>query len=383
MEIGKSSLALCLLAISVTPFCEAAAPSLGVAARSWNPAVAASYLDQRGSWWAAWPVAARDHDTFCISCHTAVPYMLARPALRAVLGELVPTNAEKTLLSNVTRRVQLWKSVAPFYNDQRDHPDEAARSRSTEAVLNALLLASHDAESGKMTSDTRAAFDYMWLLQRNTGDASGSWLWLQFNNEPWEAHDSEYYGAALAAIAVGTAPENYRSTPDIQHHFKLLRDYFSREYTKQSVINHVVLLWASERWPGLLKPEQQATIVNEVVDKQLADGGWNLASLVWTWRDWSPLSFFKMWRSDASPLAGKTDAYATGLVTFVLEQAGLPSGEAHVRRGMAWLTRNQDKTKGLWRSYSVNGRPDPSSDVGLFMSDAGTAYAVLALTSTK
>src|SRR2546430_17735012 len=37
---------------------------------SWDQKAAAAYLDQRQSWWMEWPKAARDHDTFCVSCHT-------------------------------------------------------------------------------------------------------------------------------------------------------------------------------------------------------------------------------------------------------------------------------------------------------------------------
>ena len=381
--IRISKVALWLLAISVSMFCATDSQGPAGTANSWSPKAAAAYLDHRTGWWEAWPTAARDHNTFCISCHTAVPYALSRPALRAVLGESAPTSAEQTLLSNVTKRVRLWNQVAPFYNDKKPGDDKSARSRGTEAVLNALVLASHDAESGGLTSDTRAAFDNMWPLQQDTGGASGSWLWLQFNNEPWEARDSEYYGAALAAVAVGTTPQHYRFTPSIQHNLKLLSDYFNREYPNQSILNHVFLLWASVRWPGLLKPERQAAIVNEVVNKQLADGGWNLASLIWTWRDWGLFSFISMLRSDGSPLERKTDPYATGLVTFVLEQVAVPSANMPAKRGLEWLARNQDKTKGLWRSYSVNRRRDLSSGIGLFMSDAGTAYAVLALTTGR
>ena len=48
-------------------------------ARAWNPQAAAAYLDARQDWWMNWPKARRDHGTFCISCHTAVPYGLADP----------------------------------------------------------------------------------------------------------------------------------------------------------------------------------------------------------------------------------------------------------------------------------------------------------------
>ncbi|MGH9344095.1 MAG: hypothetical protein ACRD19_10075 [Terriglobia bacterium] len=351
------------------------------AGNGWNQKNAAAYLDQREAWWMAWPVAARDHQTFCVSCHTAVSYALARPALRTALGEDVPSPGERRLLDNVAKRVRLWNEVKPYYSDKEYGEHKAAQSRGTEAVLNALILATYDAREGKLSDDTRAAFADMWALQQTQGDGKGAWSWLQFNNEPWEAHDSQYYGAALAAVATGAAPDNYRSSPEIQNNLKLLREYLNREYTEQSAINRVVLLWASTKWPGLLTRERRQSIVSEVIDQQRADGSWSLAPLSWTWRDWSLKSQIKLWiRSDATPLEPKSDGYATGLIVFALEQASLPRENVHLERGLAWLMRSQNKKEGFWPSYSLNGRHDPSSDTGRFMDDAATAYAVLALT---
>src|SRR3989442_3771872 len=85
---------------------------------SWNDKTAAAYLDGRLAWWMGWPVGARDHETFCVSCHTVVPYAMARPALRAALAEQAPSPMERKLLDNVTKRVRMWKEVEPFYSDQ-------------------------------------------------------------------------------------------------------------------------------------------------------------------------------------------------------------------------------------------------------------------------
>src|SRR5215510_5517563 len=76
---------------------------------SWDPRAAASYLDGRQNWWMTWRNAARDHDTFCVTCHTAVPYAVARPRLRAALGEHDLPAAERGLVANVTKRVRLWQ----------------------------------------------------------------------------------------------------------------------------------------------------------------------------------------------------------------------------------------------------------------------------------
>src|SRR3989441_10044767 len=179
-------------------------------ASSWDQKAAAAYLDRRAGWWMEWPKAARDHETFCVSCHTAVPYALSRPALRKALAEEAPSMIERRLLDNVTKRVRLWKEVAPFYSDADRGVHKTAESRGTESVLNALILSSNDAQNGQLSHDTRTALDNMWAEQQTTGNKKGAWLWLRFANEPWEADDSDYYGATLAAVAAGAAPpKNY------------------------------------------------------------------------------------------------------------------------------------------------------------------------------
>ena len=228
------------------------------------------------------------------------------------------------------------------------------------------------------------AFEEIWALQQQAGEKKGAWLWLQFGLEPWEANDSPYYGAALAAVAVGTAPERYRIEPAIQNNLESLRKYLAREYETQPLMNLVVLLWASTKLPGLLSPEQQHSIVSEILRKQRADGGWSLISLSRRWTGWGLYSLVRIWlRSDATPYESRSDGYATGLITFVMQEAGIRRDDAHLSAGLSWLVRNQNKAEGSWSGFSLNKRRTPSSDIGHFMSDAATGYAVLALADGK
>src|SRR5881397_1521082 len=95
-----------LSAMLVTGLLAACSSSEATGAGTWNPNAAAAYLDQRAAWWMGWPGAARDHGTFCISCHTALPYALSRPALRVPLADGAPSTNERRLLDNVTKRVR-------------------------------------------------------------------------------------------------------------------------------------------------------------------------------------------------------------------------------------------------------------------------------------
>ncbi|HZL57693.1 MAG TPA: hypothetical protein VFC21_11450 [Bryobacteraceae bacterium] len=334
-------------------------------AAQWSPAKAASYLDSRMEWWMGWETAQREQGTFCVSCHTAAPYALGRPFLRAALNESAASADERRLIENVAKRVRLWKELAPLYPDSEKNPGKTAESRGTEAVLNALVLAANH------SPDAPAALNIMWDEQLKTGDSKGAWNWLQFHNSPWEG-DSQFYGAALAAVAVGYAPAAYQSSPEVQEHLRALRDYFARECGSQKLIDKVALLWASEKLSELLPTTERDAIVKETLAAQRDDGGFSLSQFVGAWK-----------RKDNTPLETKSDGYATGMVAFVLQQTGMKPSDPPVRRALDWLRRNQEQSDGRWLAYSLNKQRDLSSDPGRFMSDAATAYAVMALESAR
>jgi squalene-hopene/tetraprenyl-beta-curcumene cyclase len=338
---------------------------------AWNRKAAAAYLDQRATWWTTWPNAQRDHQTFCISCHTALPYALARPALRQPLGETAASAGEAALLANVTKRVTMWREVEPFYPDQTRGVPKTSESRATEAILNAVILSRRDARNGSLSDEGRRALDNMWALQMKTGEQTGAWTWLQFHNEPWEGDSSAFHGATLAAIAVHTAPAGYAASQDNHDRVEALHNYLRKGNEQQPLLSRTMLLWASTLTPALLPHDRQQAIVDALLAAQREDGGWSTASLG-SWK-----------RGDGTPLDTRTDGYATGLVTFVLESAADARHQPQVQRGLAWLGTHQDPASGSWFAASLNKQRDPASDAGKFMSDAATAYAVLALTKDR
>jgi squalene-hopene/tetraprenyl-beta-curcumene cyclase len=161
----------------------------------------------------------------------------------------------------------------------------------------------------------------------------------------------------LAAIAVGTAPQNYQSRPEVQANVKSLREYLAGYASKESLLNRV-----SAKLPGTVKPERIRAIIEEIFSKQQDDGGWSLTSLIGSWK-----------RHDGTPLETMSDGYATGLAIYVLEQVGFTRKNLKMNQGLSWLVNNQDKKEGRWLGYSLNKNRDPSSDTGPFMNDAATA----------
>ena len=342
------------------------------AGQTWDKAAAAKYLDSRQAWWQDWPHAQKDHGTVCVSCHTQVPYALARPALRGALGEHAISDPERAMLDSILKRVNLGNDAATFYSDAEHGPGKTKEARNAEAVNNALILASYDSYSGHLQPVTRKAFDAMWSTQEQTGAKAGAWFWQNFHFSPWEAPESEYYGAAMAAVAVGIAPDNYRDDSKIQGNLALLRGYLRREAPNQPLINRVALLWASSKLSGLMTGQEREALAKELQTKQHTDGGWSLTDLgQGTWK-----------RHDDTPFDLRSDGYATGIVVLALEETGMIQ-RPEVQKGLVWILANQNKTEGLWPAWSVNVKRDPNSDVGKFMGDAATGFSVLALEESR
>lgn len=136
------------------------------------------------------------------------------------------------------------------------------------------------------------------------------------------------------------------------------------------MLNQLYVLWASAKEPSLLTPAERKILLATIQNQQQADGGWNTTNMD------------ERERKDDSPEPTERDGYATGIAVLAMERPGIPSPDPVLKRGLIWLAANQ-QSDGAWRALSINKKCDPASDPALFMQDAATAYAVLALETRK
>jgi len=329
----------------------------------WNPRLAAQYMDSRQKEWFAWP-AANANGMPCVSCHTGVTYLLARPALSRALGESERTPYEQGLLDGMRSRVGK-KEVAELF--PKATPPHSLEALGVETVFAALFFAAEDAPHGKVSADTEKAFDRLWALQIHEGKNQGAWVWNTFDLDPWEMPESTYYGAALAAMATGTAPAGYAARPEIQQNLAELKRYLRDEQAAQPLHNRLIVLWAAAKLPGLLPDATCKAIAAEVWRKQQPDGGWTLEALG-PWKQ----------HKDAPPAEG-SNAYATAIAAFTLQQSGVARSSPAMAKALAWLRSHQDPKLGVWAAESMNKPHKADSMPARFMQDAATGYAALAL----
>jgi squalene-hopene/tetraprenyl-beta-curcumene cyclase len=316
--------------------------ALPVVAADWNPRAAADYLDARQKQWVAWPAANNSSGGKCVSCHTGMTYLLARPALRRVLGESQPTEYETGLLESLRSRVSKRYPKELYPKATEPHLSEEA---AVESIFAAWFIGSAD------------AFDRMWSLQT----PAGSWAWNNFDLDPWETPASAYYGAALAALALRSGPAAHRDRPEAAR----LKQYLESGFDSQPLHNRVMAIWA-----GAVPDPARKSAILQLWKAQSSDGAWTLDAL----GPWAK-------HEKAAPSAGSS-AYATAFVAAALRKAGVSRTEPGLARALAWLKSHQDPN-GYWDAISMNKVFPPDSMMSGFMRDAATSYAVLALAEDR
>ncbi len=303
----------------------------------------------------------------CAACHTLPPYLMARPYLAALSPE--PPEVRQFFETIVEQR-------------REGEPSLPGDSVSAVVIEVAVALAFHDrATTGKLHPRTRQELDRMWTLQR----PDGGWEWPFRDTPPLKS--DEHYGATLAALGVGLAPEDYARTAAARKGMAGVRK-FLRAHPPTSLHQKAMLLWAGQHVEGLLAPNEKEQTLSELTAAQRPDGGWSLAGLVDNRDDPQRQTeagrkaraeqghgdefLVYVGRDKAYRSSLASDGYATGLVVYVLRQAGVPAGHPRARRGVAWLKGHQ-RESGRWFTPSQGWHTQHR------IANAGTAFAVMAL----
>jgi squalene-hopene/tetraprenyl-beta-curcumene cyclase len=312
----------------------------------WNPELAARYLDGRQKEWFSWKPA-MSADGPCVSCHTGMTYLLARPALRRRLKESQPTMYEVGLLDRLRAKVG-------------EKP--AGGLQGVETIFSAMFLSREDVTK-TMSAHSQKAFDQLWALQARDGASKGGWRWYAASLDPWENTESGRFGASLAAVALTQTPDDYRTATTVREQSAALQAYLMDSIASRRLHDRLALLLARSFIPDSLRQ----SITADALGKQQADGGWTIQSL----GPW-------MAHPDAPPSTG-SNAYATAFTTVTLLRGGVPAADPKLARALDWLQSHQGASTGAWAAVSMNKRYPDGSMESRFMQDAATAFASLAL----
>lgn len=299
---------------------------------SFSLEAAAAYLDRR----------AHLSEKNCYACHSTFTFLPARSLIDPLAPEVMRT------------RVMLERFLTKL------HDPEQAKSVKTQHVsrvrlLAAVELARHDAATtGRLDPVTRLALDHLWKLQ----NAAGGIDWIHVREAPQAVDD--WWPAAMIALGVAAAPEDYASTGAATAGLEKLRGWF-RSQIPATLHERALTLLADSAIGGILDASQRGAFIESILSCQRADGGWGMTDLApWERKDKKPLD------------PSRSDGYATALCVYVLARSGVdPSDLGCLVEGIAWLKSNQRETGG-WFTQSPFARDKLASNTG-------TSFAIQAL----
>lgn len=302
-------------------------------AASYSYAKAIDYLDRSSMAWTA------RHK--CFTCHTNFAHLIASANLpdKPAYFDKVKESLDQLVLTR-------WQEKGPRWDA------EVVMSAATLALLDKA----RDKELTQLSKATEVALDRIWKVQRE----DGGFDWLKCDWPPMESDDE--YGAAMAAVSVSAAPASYRKKEPVAMGVTKLKKYIEKNGL-QRLHHRGLLIWAQSLGGDWLTKGESDEIVQSLLKLQNDDGGWNSASLG------------KWEREDGKPADTKnSDGYGTGFSVFILRKAGLPESHPAIRKGIAWLKKNQ-RESGRWYTRSL------SRDNKHYLTNAGTAMAIMAISS--
>lgn len=273
----------------------------------------------------------------CVSCHHAgmVVWALREAKQR---GHAV----DEPVLAELTK----WLAESGDGKASLPRPKGIPQALNVKPVWVALALAA-DPQPDMIA---QKGLQLLWKTIKSDQTANGSWASWPETRPPMFGHSDESM-TALATLALVSAAESGDgdARTAVTKGIRWLSDAKSDDELQSLAMRIVVL-----RRAGRPAADWQS-LVRRILERQSGDGGWSQSN--------------KM----------SSDAWATGQALYALAHAGSKLSEPAVRRGRAFLARNQ-RDDGSW---AMTSRPTKPSDRGatslIPITGAGSAWAVLGL----
>ncbi len=323
-------------------------------------AKALGYLDARANGWIDKKWGFVTGGTCGVSCHTTVPYTLARGTFRDGAPE-----APEKIRAFVANRVEHWDTIEPVY----DFAKEA--SMMTEGALNGVVLGMAELLQGKTELSATAARAA--AITAAVQMADGGWSWMQEYLAPFEDAGARYWGSAFVARALAKLPNGPGGAPleGRAHALERAAAFLNDNFDQQGLHAQMMGALAGATKDSLLDAVKRQIVIRKLLAAQRCDGGWVLSSL-------------GVWRTKAGvlndPAKYTSDGYATSLALLVLAENGLSPQTRALGSAKTWLDNNQ-AADGSWPLVSLN---DPDSAFNnAIITDAATSYSLLALDAVR
>ena len=297
---------------------------------------AAKYLDDGAHHWV--------REKSCIACHSTGVYMVERSALTALLG-----NPSEVVLEDFI------KSVPPGPGK----PGDSALA----SIWRSSGLASWDKNvTGKLSEHTERSLRHTVMVLPEDGFYRN----IKLVEIPYIT--TRFQMTVQAARAIVTAPGWLAGLkdPELLARIGLMKQRL-RDHKPVSDYELALKLQLAALMPDLVPQDVREAATVMLWRQQQPDGGWSTRRMsdVMNWRQeaFPPTEKYK-WTEAMDPqvvalINGEPDAanpasdpYMTAFAIVLLRESGVPSGDARIQRGVAWLKTNQ-RVSGRWWMKSL------------------------------
>jgi squalene-hopene/tetraprenyl-beta-curcumene cyclase len=283
------------------------------------------------------------HD--CVTCHTNGLFLVA--------------GAKSTAME---KPYQQSRAFATTYLDRylKEGRAQQGQHGSIEGIVatSAFLAIGEARGQGVVSPGSLRALRHALSLMSDQGHFPS---WLTCDWPPYEV--DHHFGSSLLLVALGGTSKEFQTEPALVEGIARLRAWL-KAHPPTNAHQAGMCLWADATGGMELADAQRLEYITRCGTLQREDGGWSVFGI----GEWN--------RPDGTPQLSQSEAYATAFMVFILRQAGVPTQDEAIQRGLAWLRANQ-RESGRWFNRS------PRRDRRHYLSNAATNFSLMAFEACR